>query len=177
MLLPFLPERCTRQAVLFGCQSEVGNFGTKSWIDQNILGFQISMKNWGLRCMQKSQSLSYVTNYLHNDLSTSIECLIAEQIITREFEVQMWETSVSSNPSRLFCQRKGIEVITYRDPLFIYSITSMGSWPRVMTAPMTVVIPTTKKANSHNNNVSYANQCNKVLSLDVTALTRMSEPG
>jgi hypothetical protein len=78
-----VPERSTCQAILvFGGQSEVSNFGSESRVDQNVLGLEITMENRRLRCMEKPQALSDVADNLHDDLSTCIQGLIPQKIIS-----------------------------------------------------------------------------------------------
>jgi hypothetical protein len=89
--------------------------------------------------MEKPQALSNVADNLHDDLSTCIQGLIPQKII-----------SVVENETKRIKARlvKQIEIIgaaqlcdlTYSDPFSMYSITIIGSTP-VMTAPIIVVMP------------------------------------
>jgi hypothetical protein len=87
--------------------------------------------------MEKPQALSDVADNLHDNLSTCIQGLIPQKIIS------IVETKRSE--ARLV---KQIEIIgsaklcdlTYSDPFSMYSMTIIGSVP-VMTAPMIVVMP------------------------------------
>ena len=69
------------QPRLVCCQTKVCNLCTESRINEDVLRLEIAMENWRSGGMQESYALGDVSNNLRDDFTTSVQCLVPEQIM------------------------------------------------------------------------------------------------
>lgn len=78
-----VPERSARQsAIVLQCKAKVTNLCPKPRINQDILRLHVSVEDRWLGCMQKAKALSDIADNLKDDFSSSVQCLVAQEVIS-----------------------------------------------------------------------------------------------